>query len=73
MDVPKIVVGLNFTVEARCPHCQNLNKYQQLNSVHSNIKRHLMKLDAEKPADWAVDAKCQSCDKWTRIVKTVFM
>ena len=69
--LPQIVAGINFVVEARCPICQNLNKFQPLSSAHNNVRNQLRK--TEKPENWSVDAKCESCDKWFKIVKTVYM
>lgn len=70
-QLPHVIAGLNFSVEVRCPRCQNLNKYQTLSSVHTNVKNFIKK--AEKPADWGVDARCESCNKWFKIVKTAWM
>lgn len=70
-QLPQVMAGLNFTVEVRCPVCQNLNKFQSLTAVHSNIKNYLKK--ADKPAEWSVDGRCESCDKWFKIVKTAWM
>lgn len=72
-QLPQVVAGLNFVVEVRCPICQNLNKYQSLTSVHGNVKNHLRKAEKDRSADWSIDGRCESCDKWFKIVKTVFM
>jgi phage FluMu protein Com len=70
-QLPQVLAAINFTVEIRCPNCQNLNKYQSLTAVHTNVKNFLKK--EEKPAEWSVDGRCESCDKWFKIVKTMFM
>jgi phage FluMu protein Com len=72
-ELLKVAAGVNFSVEVRCPNCQNLNKYQGLSSVHSNVKNHLRKAEKDRPADWSVDGKCESCDRWFKIVKTLWM
>lgn len=70
-QLPQVVAGLNVTVEVRCPTCQYLNKFHTLSVVHGNIKNYLKK--DEKSNDWSVDGRCGSCDKWFKIVKTVWM
>ncbi len=72
-DIPQVAAGLDYTVQVRCPHCQNLNKYQALTSVHGNVKNYLRKAEADRPKDWSVDGRCESCDKWFKIVKTLLM
>jgi phage FluMu protein Com len=69
MDQPKVVCGLDFTVEVRCPHCQNLNRFQKLSAVHGNIKNNLLK----KVDDFQVESKCSTCEKRFQIVKAILM
>ncbi len=72
MDIPKVIAGLNVSVEVRCPFCQNLNKYQALTAVHGNVKNYYRKAEKDR-GDLSVEAKCDSCNKYYKIVKTAWM
>lgn len=69
MDQQQVVCGLDFTVEVRCPYCQNLNRYQKLSAVHGNIKNALTK----KQETFQVEGKCATCDKKFQVVKAILM
>lgn len=69
MDSPKVPGVINFIVEVRCPHCQNINKFQPLTAVHGNIKTHLLK-KSESPD---FEGRCLICEKKFHIVKSVFI
>lgn len=69
MDNPKVPGVINFVVEVRCPHCSNINRFQQLSAVHSNMKSQLMK----KSDTMDFEGKCMTCEKKFQVVKSVFI
>lgn len=69
MDTPKVPGVINFTVEVRCPHCSNMNRFQALTAVHGNMKSHLIK-KSDAPD---FEGKCMTCEKKFHVVKSTFI
>jgi phage FluMu protein Com len=67
--MPQVPGVISFVVEVRCPHCQNMNRFQPLSAVHSNIKTSFLK----KADSVNFAAKCMTCEKPFQVVKTVFI